>query len=209
MLRVTGWRCVIVGGGAVALRRAKALADAGAHVVVIAPQIDPDLHDLAAELIERAYQSGDLADARLVVAATNSPAVNDAVTREARGFHPRALLNRADAPATPGTPGGDFTVMAHFRRGPLTVAVDTDNTSAAAAKAIREELAATLGDEWPTLLTEARPFRKQLQQRVDDPAQRTDRLRRLTDETARAVLRDRGVDALRRHLRAVAEGAAG
>ena len=43
MLRIEGKRCVIVGGGPVARRRAAALLEAGGRVTVVSPQIDPDL----------------------------------------------------------------------------------------------------------------------------------------------------------------------
>ncbi len=198
MLRVRGWSCVVVGGGAVALRRARGLAAAGAEVVVIAPRVDKELTQYAARIEARAYRAGDLTGARLVVIATDRPAVNAAVAAEATAAG--VLVNRTDAAER-----GDFTVMGQFRRGPVTVGVDTGGSSAAAGKAIREELDAALDKEWAVLLEEARPWRKRVQENDADSTTRTTRLRRLTDSRARAVLREQGVEALRDYLRNVAE----
>lgn len=133
-----------------------------------------------------------------MVIATDRPAVNAAVAAEATAAG--VLVNRTDAAER-----GDFTVMGQFRRGPVTVGVDTGGSSAAAGKAIREELDAALDKEWAVLLEEARPWRKRVQENDADSTTRTTRLRRLTDSRARAVLREQGVEALRDYLRNVAE----
>ena len=202
MLRVAGWRCVIVGGGAVARRRGLALAAAGGQVHVVAPQIHPELRAAAASCRQRGYRPGDLAGARLVVTAADLPEVNAAAAREAADLG--ALVNRADQASA-----GELTFMGSFRRGPVTVGVDTGGSSAAAGRAIRDTLDAALDPAWPTLLDEARPWRQRLRQTVDDPAERARRIARLTDAAARRVLADHGVDALRQHLSAVADGKPG
>ena len=191
-LQPEAWRCLVVGGGPVATRRARWLAQGGAHVVVVAPNVADELASLAHELHRRAYRSDDLAGVRLVVAATDDPAVNDAVTRDAaqRGI----LCNRPDAPEK-----GDFTVPALGRAGPVTVAVATGAASPAAAGAIRDELLARLDPAWPRLLDIARPYRQALIARGG----RDHRLRRLTDATAMDILKARGEQALRDHLDSV------
>jgi len=85
-LDLTGRRVVVVGGGAVAVRRGKALIDAGAHVVVIAPDIDADL--AAAEHVLREFRDSDLDGAWVAMACTDDPAVNAAVASaaDARGI---------------------------------------------------------------------------------------------------------------------------
>lgn len=201
MLRLRGQRCVVVGGGAVAARRAASLVACGAQVVVVAPAMDPKLDELLIERAERGYEAGDLDGAFLVVIATDNPAVNQRVADEAA--EAGVLINRAD-----NAGAGDLTVMAHDRRGPLTLAVDTGQTSAAAAKAIRAELLEALDDDWITLLTEARPWRAKIQSSVPDDSERARRLRQLADDTAMQTLKHQGVSALRARLQAVAEGRA-
>ena len=79
-------RCVVVGGGEVALRKVAALREAGARPVVISPDLSEALREQAErgeiETIQRAYEPGDLDGALLVIAATDDPETNQAVWRE-------------------------------------------------------------------------------------------------------------------------------
>ena len=199
MLRLTGWRCVVVGGGGVGLRRGRWVVEAGGRLVVVAPSVLPGLKGIAERVMDRGYREGDLAGARLVVTATDDAAVNERAAAEAA--REGALVNRADAAER-----GDLTVMGGFTAGPITVGVDTGGSSAAAGKALRDRLREAVGQDWPVLLEEAKQWRKRLRSTVDDAERRSRRLRRLTDEEARRVLAEGGVEALRAHLRAVAEG---
>ncbi len=105
---------VVVGGGAVALRRTRALVEAGALVTVIAPDVTSELAALPVTLRRRRYRDGDLAGAWLVHAATDDPAVNAAVAAEAdreRIWCVRADDGAASAARTPAvTRHGDITV---------------------------------------------------------------------------------------------------
>ncbi len=189
MLDIQGKRCVIVGGGSVALRRARALLEANGSVTVIAPSLDPQLSALPIERLERPYQQGDLDGARLVIIASNDPQVNQAVARDAATDG--ILVNRADDP-----PAGDFTVPAHAHHGPITLAVHTGGTSAAASAAIRRELSDALDPDWPRLIEQAAAFRSIIQERFPDTDQRRRRLMKLADPQALAILKDRGEAAL-------------
>ena len=197
MLRLSGRRCVVVGGGATGRRRAEALREAGAEVVLIDPAGGEDAETPGLERWRRGYEPGDLAGAFLVVIATDDAAVNERVAGEAssRGV----LINRADEPGS-----GDVTVMAQRRLGPLTVAVDSGQSSASAAGAIRDEAVAGVDAVWPGLLAEARPWRAKIQASTSDPGERRAKLRRLTDASARRILKDHGAAALRRHFAEIA-----
>lgn len=92
---LAGRTAVVVGGGTVGLRRARVLRRFGAAVTVVSPQLAEAAEGL--RHIPRAYREGDLAGAFLAVAATDDPAVNAAVGREARQVG--ALFNRSDCPA--------------------------------------------------------------------------------------------------------------
>lgn len=92
---LTGRRAVVIGGGAVGLRRAAVLARFGAEVTVISPTLSGDAEDV--RWIARLYAEGDLTGAFLAVAATNDPAVNEAVGREAGRLG--IFFNRSDRPA--------------------------------------------------------------------------------------------------------------
>jgi uroporphyrin-III C-methyltransferase/precorrin-2 dehydrogenase/sirohydrochlorin ferrochelatase len=82
-LDLTGRRVVVVGGGRVASRRTPGLLDAGAHVLVVAPEIAQDLAAADVETLRRRYHTGDLEGAWLVLACTDDPAVNQQVAADA------------------------------------------------------------------------------------------------------------------------------
>ena len=73
----------MVGGGEVANRKARKLLQARARVVVISPEVRPELASMASELRERPYEECDLEGAFLVFAATDHREVNAAVARVA------------------------------------------------------------------------------------------------------------------------------
>ena len=140
-LNLDGKRCVVVGGGAVANRKARKLLQARAEVVAISPEVKPELESVATEVRRRPYREGDLEGASLVFAATNRREVNAAVTREARG---RGIpVNVADEPSE-----GDFALPSVLRRGQLQLAVSTGGASPTLARRVRYELESAFGSEW-------------------------------------------------------------
>ncbi len=151
-LVVAGKRCVVVGGGAVAARKVAALVDAGAEVVVVAPEICPEIRAMPVERVERPYHRGDLNLAWLAIAATDDPRTNRQV--HADGRDARVWVNAADDPEACA-----FTLPAVLRRGPVSVAVSTGGHSPALAGWLRDQVAAQLGPEigrLAELLSEAR-----------------------------------------------------
>lgn len=190
MLNVCRRRCLVVGAGAVGLRRAKLLVEAGADVLIVAPLVDPSARSITAEIHERPFKPQDLDGMLLAVAATGDPVVNQAVSDAAaqRGV----LVNRSDQATA-----GDLTFMASHRDGPLTIAVHTGGASASAATRIRALLAESLDPAWAELLALALPARQQIQSYVKDPAKRTALLKRLTDDEAIQTLKSDGEAGLR------------
>ncbi|MBX2851955.1 MAG: bifunctional precorrin-2 dehydrogenase/sirohydrochlorin ferrochelatase [Phycisphaeraceae bacterium] len=190
MLKVHRRRCLVVGAGGVGVRRAKLLAEAGAHVVIIAPQVHPSARLIGAEIHERGFEPADLNGVLLAVAATSDPAVNQAVSDAATEHG--VLVNRSDRAAA-----GDLAFMSSHRDGPLTVAVHTGGASASAAARIRSLLAESLDPAWAELLSLALPARQHIQAVVSDPAKRTAMLRRLTDNKAIDTLKADGESGLK------------
>jgi siroheme synthase-like protein len=146
-LDLAGRRCVVVGGGEVATRKASRLSQAGAEVVVVSPRVGPELEGMGVGIWHRPYEYGDLEDADLAFAATDSREVNAAVAREAneRGV----LINVADRPSE-----GDFAVPSTLRRGGLQVAVSTGGASPTLARRIKDHLEENFGPEWADLVEE-------------------------------------------------------
>lgn len=190
MLNLRGRRCVVVGGGGVARRRLAALRAAGADLTVIAPQIQPEIPSLCDRIERRPYRQGDLDGAFLVVAATDSAAVNQQVSDGARKVG--ALVNRADDPAS-----GDFSIPAHAHHGVLTLVVHTDGSAPFAAGTIRRELSEALDPDWPRLLEIIAPYRRRLLLGPADDKRRQ-RLARLSSPQAMKILKEDGTKNLRR-----------
>jgi precorrin-2 dehydrogenase len=152
-LDLSGRRCVVVGGGEVASRKARKLLQARAEVVVISPEITPELESVAVEVHRRSYEEGDLEGAYLAFAATDSREVNAAVSREAKERD--VPVNVADRPSE-----GDFAVPSTLRRGRLQVAVSTGGASPALARKIKDELEESFGPEWSGLVEELHAARR-------------------------------------------------
>ena len=161
-LDLTDRLCVVVGGGAVALRKARDLLAAGARVKVVGPAVDPELEALAAKgriAIERApFSPARLSGAHLAVVATDDELVNEAASRAAH--EAGVLVNVADRPSL-----CDFHVPATLRRGDLLIAVSTAGKSPALAGRISRELAAAYGEEYAALLEIMGEVRRALQAR--------------------------------------------
>lgn len=148
-----GRRCVVVGGGEVANRKARKLLQARAEVVVISPEIKPELESVAVEVMRRPFEAGDLEGAFLAFAATDSREVNAAVAREAE--EKGVPVNVADRPSE-----GSFAVPAVLRRGRMQVAVSTGGASPVLARSIKKELEGIFGPEWAGLVEELAVARK-------------------------------------------------
>jgi len=137
MLKVKGEPCLVVGGGAVALQKARALKRAGADVTAVSPEFSPAFRRLAVRRILRRFRPADIRGRVLVIAGTDSPAVNRAVFKACRR---RAIpVNVVDVPDL-----CTFIVPSVLRRGPVVIAVSTGGQSPPLAKALRRHLEAIL-----------------------------------------------------------------
>lgn len=154
MVEGAGLRALVVGGGSVGSRKARALIESGAHVRVVSPQMDESLRGSAGphlELVEREYAPGDIADAVIVVAATSSRQVNARVTADARAL--ARLVNVADIPAE-----GNFVTPALHRAGDLVIAVAAGGVPAAAAR-IRDAIATRYAEPYARALADLAALR--------------------------------------------------
>jgi precorrin-2 dehydrogenase/sirohydrochlorin ferrochelatase len=144
-LVVAGRPCLVVGGGQVARRKIESLIACGAAVTVVAPKIDPAIKTQGAQTHTRPYERGEAQNYRLVIAATNDPAVNRQVYEDAEAAG--VWINTADEPDN-----CSFTLPSVVRRGPITIAVATGGRSPAMATWLRDCIEARLGEEYVTLL---------------------------------------------------------
>ncbi len=159
MLHGESIEVLIVGGGAVAARKARALLVAGAHVRLVASEIGADVRALAAahdrlHLEERAYVGGDVGSAQLVIAATGDRAVNRRIADEGHAAH--RLVNVADDPAR-----GNCRTTATHRAGELVIGISAGGVPNAAAR-IRDSLAERFDDRYATAVSALATLRRRL-----------------------------------------------
>jgi uroporphyrin-III C-methyltransferase/precorrin-2 dehydrogenase/sirohydrochlorin ferrochelatase len=151
-VKLAGRDVLLVGGGAMAATRVVQLAEAGARVTVVAPEVRDEVARRAAVVHRRPFAASDLDGAWLAIAAA-TPDVNAAVAAAAE--ERRILVNAVDDPerATAYTAGV-------VRRGDATVAVSTGGRAPAVAGLLREAIDAMLPEEldrWVDVAEAERP----------------------------------------------------
>jgi siroheme synthase-like protein len=147
-LKLTGRRCLVVGGGDIGLEKVEGLLACDGDVALVAPEAHPELERLAEEgsieWICREYQPGDLEGCLIAIAATDDSEVNIGVYNDADR---RAMLvNVVDVP-----PLCNFILPAIVRTGPLAVAISTAGASPALAKRMKREISELFGTEYAEL----------------------------------------------------------
>jgi precorrin-2 dehydrogenase / sirohydrochlorin ferrochelatase len=158
-LNLTQRPAIVIGGGAIAEGKVLGLLEADAQITLIAPEVTPALHGLAAAAKitweQRPYQSGDLEGAAIVISATDDREINQQVWDESqqRGI----LINVVD-----DVPHCAFIAPAIVRRGDITLAISTNGKMPALAAHMRRELEKSFGDEYLQLLELTAPLREEL-----------------------------------------------
>jgi siroheme synthase-like protein len=149
-------RCLVVGGGIVAQRKAEVLLDAGATITLVSPDVTPRLAALAKRgSIKRfaaKYKTQHLKNANLVVGATNDASVNEKVFLDARK---RGIpVNIVDDPAH-----CTFIVPSVFSKGHIQIAVSTGGAAPAIAAKLRREIEEVISDEHACMVGELKKMR--------------------------------------------------
>lgn len=178
VLREAG-SCLLVGGGAVALRRARTLLAGGARLTVEAPEIAPEFSALTGEveLLRREYLSRTLAGYSLVFACTDKPEVNRRVEADARTAG--VLVNCADAPDRSG-----FLLPATLRRGEFCVSFCCGGVPTLSAQLCREA-----GEAYPQALGEYAALLRELRTRLVADGQTRERREEILRALSRAQMR--------------------
>ena len=157
--------CLVVGGGAVALRKIETLMDYQMDITVVAPEIHDKIGYFAERGLvkteQREYRSPEAADFGLVISASNNEEINQTVHDDARSAG--VLVNVVDNP-----PLCDFTFPAVVRRDALSVAVSTDGKAPFLSGHLRSILETIFPEHWNKMMNLAGQFRKMVQQRWPD-----------------------------------------
>ncbi len=158
-------RCVVIGGGAIALRKARLLAKTGANVFVIAPHIQSELARLAknsgGESFLRTYKASDIDNTALVIAATDDEVVNAQVSCDAQARH--VPVNVVDNPAL-----CSVILPSIIDRSPLLIAIGSGGQSPVLARQLRAKLESVIPAAYGRLAHLVGKFRQKAAQKFPD-----------------------------------------
>jgi len=161
-LNLSGRKCVVIGGGQVALRKVTTLLQHGADITVISPRLckglrEPDC-DGRIKVRRRAYRAGDLEGAYIAIIATGNRSVNLHASLEARCN--RIPVNVVDDPGL-----SDFILPAIIRRGSVSIAISTSGKSPALARKIRTRLEGEMDEKYAELVLLIEGVRREVKRR--------------------------------------------
>lgn len=158
---------LVVGGGEVALRKARLLAEAGAQLRVVAPDIRSELQTMAGEqgMFLRGYQTDDLQGVGLVIAATDDEPLNARISAEAQALG--IPVNVVDAPAL-----CSVIFPAIVDRSPLIVAVSSGGDAPVLARLIRAKIETWIPATYGQLANLGKRFRERVKLMFPDVQQR-------------------------------------
>jgi len=123
----------MVGAGKVALRKTRALVEAGARVTVVAPECEPEFESLPVRIVPRRFRASDLSGCVLVFAATNDRLANHRIGIAARGKG--VFANIADSAEE-----CQFLVPARLQRGNVQLAISTGGENPRVSADLRKKL---------------------------------------------------------------------
>ncbi|OHC43960.1 MAG: sirohydrochlorin ferrochelatase, partial [Pseudomonadales bacterium RIFCSPLOWO2_02_FULL_63_210] len=160
---------LVVGGGEVALRKSRLLADAGARLRIVAPEVRDELRALvvqgAGEVLLRNYQPGDLSGVVLIIAATDDEPLNAQISAQAQALG--IPVNVVDAPKL-----CSVIFPAIVDRSPLIVAVTSGGDAPVLARLIRAKIETWIPATYGQLAGLAKKFRVQVKGLFPDVQQR-------------------------------------
>ncbi|HLD40885.1 MAG TPA: bifunctional precorrin-2 dehydrogenase/sirohydrochlorin ferrochelatase [Candidatus Omnitrophota bacterium] len=170
LLNLKNKKCVVIGGGSVARRKAVSLLKAGSWVCVISPQLCPGLKRLK-ELkklswINSPYQKIHLKGAFLAIAATPEEAINIKISQDARKSG--ILINAVDAEDL-----SDFIVPSSISKGGLILSVSTSGQAPCLSKRMRRDIERLLVPEYARFLKILEGIRRELKAKCSDPKLRS------------------------------------
>lgn len=181
MVNLTGKRVVIVGGGTIAARKGKTLANEKAIITFIAPHFIEEVFELSEqygfELLTREGTPKDFVDVFLVILATNNREVNQTL---AETLSPNQLVCVVDKGEE-----GNVQFPATVRRGHLQLAISTGGASPKLTRKLKKELEAQFDDSWTSYLEFLAKSREIIKNLPLSKQEKNDRLSSLLDERYR------------------------
>ncbi len=169
-LKLQQQRCLIVGGGHIAYRKAILLVKAGAILDIVAPDIDPQLMSLIEQSAGTAYvklfENHDLDRVyRLVIAATDNADVNKRVFEQAELRN--LLVNSVD-----DIPNCRFMVPAIIDRSPLLISVASNGASPVLSRQLRTQIETLVPHGMGKLAEFSGQWRSRVKAQITNPDER-------------------------------------
>ena len=165
-LNVKKQKCLVVGGGKVAERKALSLLECEADVTVVSPELTIALSQLLDQnklkCLKRRFEMNDLQDVFLVICATNDELLNDQLANHC--LEHRILVNVVDQPSK-----CNFFVPAVARQGALCISVSTGGVSPMLARKIKEDIEKNYGTEYSQFLDLMKEIRYEIINKYKDP----------------------------------------
>lgn len=162
---IRGHKCLVVGGGEVALRKIRLLLGAGGKVHVVAPRICPELEALGTDgivhLHRKSFHPNDMVGALLIVAATDNATVNEQVSRWARERN--IPVNVVDSPAL-----CSVIFPAIIDRSPVQIAIGTGGAAPVLARLLRGKIEALIPAAYGKLAKLAQTFRPLVKEKLPE-----------------------------------------
>lgn len=162
---LNGRRCVMVGGGSVALRKVRPLIEVGAKVEIIAPEVNAAITALAEKhslsLSQRKFNNDDLEGAALVIAATNDKQLNKQVSEQAQQLN--IPVNVVDQPEL-----CSVVFPSIVDRSPVQIAISSGGTAPVLTRMLRTRLESLIPSGYGHLAQLAGKFRQQVKDKISE-----------------------------------------
>ena len=180
-LKLSGRRCLIVGGGKISEGKIAGLLSTGARIRVVSPEVTPQIaawhRQGLVDWVKRKFRKADLARVYMVIAATSSSKVHRTIYREAQRHG--ILSNIVDVPKL-----CDFYYGSVVQRGDLQIAISTKGASPSLAKRLRRQLEAEFGAEYGGWLKVLAKERQKIRRKDAPASEKVRRLEELASRTA-------------------------
>lgn len=196
-------KCIVVGGGEVALRKVKSLVEAHAKVVVISPQITSSLKELVNKnkitYLNQEYKSEYIKkDTFLLIAASNDKQLNAKIAKDASKLN--LLINVVDSPQL-----CNFILPATLNRGKLIISISTSGQSPALAKKIKEDLQSIYGVEYEILVDLLGKLRTKVQAKYKNREDRKLFWEKLVNSDLIEYIRNKKEEEIKKEIQALLE----
>ena len=189
LISLKGKRCLVVGGGRVALRKVRNLLPYSTKIFVVSPECVPKLKEIAKRgkitLFKRPFIDTDLENVDLVFIATNNENLNCVIANKAKSLN--IPVNVVDDPDK-----CSFIIPSMIRRGPLLITISTDALYPALSKKIRKKLEKDFGKDFEKYIILIGELRDKIIKQIKDKKQKEEIVEFILNSDIFKVIKEMG-----------------